>query len=152
WGNFPSASVAWQLDQEPFMENQQIFDQLKIRGGYGVTGNQQGLYPQNSLSLVGGSGVTYFGGQQITNFNVVQNANADLRWETKKQTNIGIDFALLDSRLRGTLDVYTATTDNLLFDYTVPQPPYPYNTIKANVGSILNQGLEISLGYDLIAT
>lgn len=152
WGNFPSASVAWQLDQEPFMENQQIFDQLKIRGGYGVTGNQQGLYPQNSLSLVGGSGVTYFGGQQITNFNVVQNANADLRWETKKQTNIGIDFALLDSRLRGTLDVYTATTDNLLFDYTVPQPPYPYNTIKANVGSILNQGLEVSLGYDLIAT
>lgn len=152
WGNFPSASVAWQLDQEPFMENQEIFDQLKIRGGYGVTGNQQGLYPQNSLSLVGGSGVTYFGGQQITNFNVVQNANADLRWETKKQTNIGIDFALLESRLRGTIDIYTATTDNLLFDYTVPQPPYPYNTIKANVGSILNQGLEVSLGYDLIAT
>ena len=150
WGNFPSASVAWQIDQEPFMENQTVFEQLKLRGGYGVTGNQQGLYPQNSLSLVGGSGVTYFGGQQITNFNVVQNANADLRWETKKQTNIGVDFSLLDSHLRGTIDVYTATTDNLLFDYTVPQPPYPYPSIKANVGSILNQGLEISLAYDLI--
>ncbi len=150
WGNFPSASVAWQIDQEPFMENQNTFDQLKLRGGYGVTGNQQGLYPQNSLSLVGGSGVTYFGGQQITNFNVIQNANADLRWETKKQTNIGVDFALLKSRLRGTIDVYTATTDNLLFDYTVPQPPYPYSTIKANVGSILNQGLEVSLAYDII--
>ena len=99
---------------------------------------------------MGGSGVTYFGGSQITNFNVTQNANADLSWETKKQTNIGVDFALLDNRLRGTIDVYTATTDNLLFDYTVPQPPYPYNTIKANVGSILNKGLEISLGYDLI--
>lgn len=150
WGDFPSASLAWQINKESFMADQTIFNDLKLRVGYGVTGNQQGLYPQNSISLVGGSGVTYFGGSQITNFNVTQNANADLRWETKKQTNLGIDFALLDSRLKGTVDVYTATTDNLLFDYTVPQPPYPYNTIKANVGSILNKGLEISLGYDLI--
>ncbi|MFV5685147.1 TonB-dependent receptor [Flavobacterium sp. GB2R13] len=152
WGDFPSASVAWQIDKEPFMANQNIFSDLKLRGGYGVTGNQQGLYPQNSISLVGGSGVTYFGGQQITNFNVTQNANADLRWETKKQTNIGVDFALLNNRIRGTVDVFTATTDNLLFDYTVPQPPFPYNTIKANVGSLLNKGLEVALGYDLIKT
>lgn len=152
WGNFPSASVAWQIDKEPFMANQKIFNELKLRGGYGVTGNQQGLYPQNSISLVGGSGLTYFGGQQITNFNITQNTNADLRWETKKQTNIGVDFALLNNRLRGTVDVYTATTDNLLFDYTVPQPPYPYNIIKANVGSLSNEGLEVSLGYDLIKT
>lgn len=150
WGDFPSASVAWQIDKEPFMADQTTFTDLKLRAGYGVTGNQQGLYPQNSISLVGGSGVTYFGGEPITNFNVTQNANADLRWETKKQTNIGVDFALLNSRLRGTVDVYTATTDNLLFDYTVPQPPYPFNSIKANVGSLLNEGLEVTLAYDLI--
>jgi iron complex outermembrane receptor protein len=150
WGDFPSASLGWQIDKEPFMANQTIFNELKLRGGYGVTGNQQGLGPQNSISLVGGSGVTYFGGQQITNFNVTQNANADLRWETKKQTNLGVDFALLDKRVRGSIDVYTATTDNLLFDYTVPQPPFPYNSIKANVGSLRNEGLEIALGYDLI--
>lgn len=150
WGNFSSVSVAWQIDQEPFMKSQEIFDQLKLRGGYGETGNQQGLYPQNSISLVGGAGVTYFGGSQITNFNVTQNANEDLRWETKKQTNIGLDFALLDYRLKGSVDVYTSTTDDLLFDYTVPQPPFPYGTIKANVGSILNEGIEIGLGYDLI--
>src|SRR5690606_36349476 len=59
WGNFPSASVAWQINQEPFMANQNLFQELKLRAGYGVTGNQQGLYPQSSLSLVGGSGVTY---------------------------------------------------------------------------------------------
>ncbi len=152
WGNFPSASVAWQIEKESFMANQKIFNDLKIRAGYGVTGNQQGLNPQNSISLVGGSGVTYFGGQQITNFNVTQNANADLRWETKKQTNIGLDFALLKNRVRGSVDVYTATTDNLLFNYTVPQPPFPYSTIMANVGSIQNKGLEVTLSYDLIKT
>lgn len=150
WGDFPSASVAWQIDKEPFMADQTTFSDLKLRVGYGVTGNQQGLYPQNSISLVGGSGVTYFGGEPITNFNITQNANSDLRWETKKQTNIGVDFALLNSRLRGTVDVYTATTDNLLFDYTVPQPPYPFNSIKANVGSLLNEGLEVTVAYDLI--
>jgi TonB-linked SusC/RagA family outer membrane protein len=150
WGNFPSVSLGWSIDKESFMASQSVFNELKLRGGYGVTGNQQGLGPQNSLSLVGGAGVTYFGGSQITNYNVIQNANPDLKWESKKQTNIGLDFALLDSKLRGTVDAYTATTDNLLFNYTVPQPPYPYNTVMANVGSILNEGLEATLSYDLI--
>ncbi|WP_116787318.1 TonB-dependent receptor [Flavobacterium psychrotrophum] len=150
WGNFPSASVGWQIDQEPFMANQKLFNELKLRGGYGVTGNQQGLGPQGSLSLVQSSGTTYFGGATIPNYEIRQNANADLKWETKKQTNIGVDFALLDNRLRGTVDVYRAVTDNLLFNYTVPQPPFPYSTIMANVGSLENKGLEVSLGYDLI--
>ena len=152
WGNFPSASVAWQIEKEPFMRNQRLFDELKLRVGYGETGNQQGLYPQNSISLVGSSGTTYFGGAPITNYIITQNANADLKWETKKQTNLGLDFALLNNRLRGTVDVYDSKTENLLFDYTVPQPPYPYPTIKANVGSISNKGIEVSLAYDVIKT
>lgn len=150
WGNFPSASVAWQIDKEPFMQKQNLFNELKVRVGYGATGNQQGLLPQQSLSLVGSSGITYFGGQPITNYSIYQNSNADLKWETKKQTNLGLDFALLDNRLRGTVDLYTSKTEDLLFDYTVPQPPYPYNTIKANVGSISNKGIEVSLAYDVI--
>lgn len=152
WGNFPSASVAWRIDQEPFMKDQQIFSSLKLRGGYGITGNQQGLSPQSSLQLVGYSGVTYFGGNPITNFVISQNANPDLRWETRKQTNIGLDFGLFNNRLNGTVDVFTATTDNLLFNYTVPQPPYPYPSIAANVGSLLNKGLEVTLGYQVIKT
>ncbi|HKO75670.1 MAG TPA: SusC/RagA family TonB-linked outer membrane protein, partial [Flavobacterium sp.] len=150
WGNFPSVSLGWSIDKEPFMANQTLFNELKLRGGYGETGNQQGLGPQQSLSLVGSSGVTYFGGSQITNYGIIQNDNPDLKWETKKQTNIGLDFALLDTKLRGTIDAYTATTDNLLFNYTVPQPPYPFNTVMANVGSILNEGIEATLSYDLI--
>ncbi|SHL63910.1 iron complex outermembrane recepter protein [Flavobacterium chilense] len=152
WGNFPSASVAWQINNESFMKNQALFNELKLRVGYGETGNQQGLYPQTSLSLVGGAGTTYFGGMPITNFNITQNANADLKWETKKQTNIGLDFALLNNRLRGSVDVYSSKTENLLFNYTVPQPPYPYNQIKANVGSISNKGIEVALAYDVIKT
>ena len=150
WGNFPSASIAWRIDQEPFMKNQKLFSSLKIRGGYGITGNQQGLSPQSSLELVGYSGVTYFGGSPLTNFVVSQNANPDLRWETRKQTNIGLDFGFLDNRINGTVDAFTATTDNLLFNYTVPQPPYPYPSIAANVGSMSNKGLEFTLSYDLI--
>ncbi|WP_423146627.1 SusC/RagA family TonB-linked outer membrane protein [Rubrolithibacter danxiaensis] len=150
WGNFPSASLAWRIDQEPFMANQKLFNSLKLRGGYGITGNQQGLFPQSSLQLVGYAGQTYFGGSQITNYAISQNQNPDLKWETKYQTNIGIDFSILESRLSGTFDAYTATTKNLLFDYTVPQPPYPFGSVKANVGSVLNRGLEASLSYQLI--
>lgn len=152
WGNFPAASVAWRIDEESFMENQNLFQSLKLRGGYGVTGNQQGLGPQQSIALVQSAGVTYFGGTQITNFNVTQNPNADLRWETRKQSNIGVDFSLLDERLNGSIDVFRAVTDNLLFEYVVPRPPYQHDRMIANIGSMMNKGLEIALGYDLIKT
>ncbi|MES2776820.1 MAG: TonB-dependent receptor [Bacteroidota bacterium] len=150
WGNFPSASLAWRVSNEPFMQHQKIFDDLKFRIGYGITGNQQGLYPQNSTQLVGSAGVTYFGGSQITNFIITQNANSDLKWETRKQANIGLDFALLKSRLTGSVDVFKATTTNLLFNYAVPTPPYPYGSILANVGSLLNEGVELALNYQVI--
>jgi len=150
WGNFPSVSLAWRIDQEPFMQSQTIFNSLKLRGGYGVTGNQQGLGPQRSIELVGYAGQAYFGGAQITNYAISQNANADLRWETKYQTNVGLDFSMLDGKLSGTVDAFTATTKNLLFNYTVPQPPYPFGSISANVGSLRNRGLEATLSFDVI--
>ncbi len=150
WGNFPSASVAWRLTQEGFMSNQKLFTDLKIRAGFGITGNQQGLYPQNSTQLVAASGVTYFGGSQITNFIITQNANSDLRWETREQTNVGVDFAIFKGKISGSVDAFKATTKNLLFNYTVPQPPYPYGSIMANVGSLLNEGIEVALNYQVI--
>lgn len=149
WGNFPAVSLAWRIDQENFM-GRGIFDQLKLRAGYGITGNQQGLYPQQSLALVSPGGITYFGGAEINNFQISQNSNGDLKWERKKQTNIGLDFSLIDGRLNGTIDAFTATTDDLLFNYTVPQPPFPFGTIAANVGSIRNRGLEFALAYDIL--
>jgi len=152
WGDFPSASVAWRINDESFMKGLDFLNDLKIRAGYGVTGNQQGLYPQNSQQLVAAAGQTYFGGTQITNYAISQNGNADLKWETRAQTNIGLDFALFNSRVSGSVDVYSATTSNLLFNYTVPQPPYPYGSIVANVGSLLNEGVDFNLNLKVIQT
>lgn len=152
WGNFPSASFAWKIINEGFMKGQKVFNDLRLRVGYGVTGNQQGLSPQRSMELVGGSGVAYFGGAVVTNYAVTQNANRDLTWETRNQANIGLDFALLNSRLSGTIDVFNAKTENLLFNYAVPRPPFPFGTVTANVGSLQNKGIEIGLNYQVIKT
>ena len=151
WGNFPHVSVGWKLAQEPFMKHQKIFTTLTLRGAYGVTGNQ-GVGPLGSLQLVSGSGTTYFNGAVQTNFRISQNGNPDLKWETKKQTDIGLDFSILKGRLSGTFDAFTAKTDNLLYSYTVPQPPFPTGSIQANVGSIQNRGLELSLSYTVFQT
>ena len=153
WGNFPSASLAWRVDQEDFMKNQHVLSNLKLRVGYGVTGNQQGIGPQNSLALVGQAGTAYFGGTVIPNYAATQNANPNLRWETKKQANAGVDFGFLNDRLTGTVDVFTANTDNLLFNYTVPlQGPFLTTNILANVGSLQNRGVELTLSYMVIKT
>jgi len=150
WGNFPSVSAAWQLGDEDFMQGQNFVSTAKLRAGYGITGNQQGLSPQQSLQLVGASGSTYFNGGLITNFQVTQNANQNLQWETRRQTNVGIDFGFAQDKVNGSIDIYTATTDNLLFNYAVPQPPYPFGSIAANVGSLRNDGLELALNYHLL--
>lgn len=150
WGTFPSASAAWRISEEAFMKNIEAISYLKLRAGYGVTGNQQGLYPQRSLQLIGESGVTNFNGELITNFAVTQNANDDLRWESRYQTNLGLDFGFFDGKLNGSVDLFSAITRNLLFNYTVPQPPYPFSSIAANVGSLKNEGIELTLNYQLV--
>jgi TonB-linked SusC/RagA family outer membrane protein len=150
WGNFPSASLAWRIDQEPFMKRQQVFNALKLRLGYGQTGNQQPLGVLQSRQLVQGSGTVYFGGNTQTNFRTTQNANPDLEWERKISSNVGIDFSLFNGRLNGSFDAYKNITDHLLFGYTVPQPPFPASSIQANVGKIQGRGLELAIGYDLI--
>ena len=146
WGDFPSASVAWRLNEESFMSGIESLNELKLRAGYGVTGNQQGLRAQQSNELVGANGVTYFNGSR-TNYSVYQNANPDLKWETRYQTNVGLDFAMFDNRLFGSIDAYSATTKNLLFDYAVSQEQFLFPTLTANVGSLRNEGLEFTLNY-----
>ncbi|WP_121812176.1 SusC/RagA family TonB-linked outer membrane protein [Mucilaginibacter kameinonensis] len=153
WANFPSASFAWRVLEEGFMKNQHLFSNLKLRVGYGITGNQQGIGPQNSIALVGQAGTVFFGGTTIPNYAATQNANPNLRWETIKQANAGLDFGLFNDLLTGTVDVYTARTDNLLFNYTVPlEGPFLTTNILANVGSLQKRGIELSLNYKVIHT
>ncbi len=152
WGTFPSASAAWRISEESFMKGFEFLSDLKIRAGYGVTGNQQGLNPQQSILLVGASGQTYFAGNQITNYNITQNDNAELRWETREQKNVGVDFAFLNSRISGSIDLYTGTTKNMLFGYTIPSPPKPYNSVVANAGSMRNEGIDFTLNTHIIKT
>jgi len=154
WGNFPSAALGWRIDKEDFMKDQTIVSDLKLRVGYGITGNQQGISPNNSIELVGlngGTPVINFGGTNIANYTPTQNANPNLKWETIKQANLGLDFGLFNDRLTGTVDVYTANTDNLLYNYTVPiQGPFQYGNYLANVGSLQRQGVELALSYMVI--
>jgi TonB-linked SusC/RagA family outer membrane protein len=151
WANFPSAAIAWRIDQEGFMKDQNVLSSLKLRVGYGVTGNQQGIGPQNSIALVGQAGSVFFGGSTIPNYAATQNSNPNLRWETRKQTDIGLDFSSHDTRFNGTVDVYNANTENLLFNYTVPlEGPFLTTNILANVGTLRSRGLELSLSYMVI--
>jgi TonB-dependent starch-binding outer membrane protein SusC len=152
YANFPAVSLAWRLSEEDFIKGLNVFNSLKLRVGYGVTGNQQGLGPLNSVRTVAPDGTVFFGGQSITNYSINQNANPDLKWETREMFNLGIDFTILQDKLSGTIDLYSGTTKDLLFDYQVPTPPYPFPSIKANVGTIINRGIELGLSYKLYNT
>ncbi len=153
WGTFPSISAAWRLGDEVFMENLRgIFDELKIRAGYGVSGNQAGLDAYQSMQLYGASGVYYDNGAWHTAYIVSQNANPNLQWEHTAMSNVGVDFSIYNSRLNGTVEYYHKKTSKLLYTYQVPVPPYLYATMAANVGTMLNQGIEASLTGDVIRT
>ena len=151
WGVFPALSAAWRLSDESFMHRFSFVNDLKLRAGYGVTG----IAPTSSyLSLTSyryGAKFLY-NGSWVQGLAPARNPNPDLRWEEKHEVNTGIDFAMLDSRLTGSLDVYRRETKNLLYNYSVPVPPYLFGSMLANVGSMRNSGVELELGYDVIRT
>lgn len=142
WGLFPSVSLGWRLTQEPFMQNQNIFDDLKLRVGYGVTGSQPAKSFLGVAMLKYGS-YAYVNNAWIQTIVPASNPNPDLRWEEKKETNVGIDWAAWGGRLSGTIDYYNRLVDGLIYDYAVPTPPNLYNTTTANGGKMRNQGVEI---------
>ncbi len=150
WGTFPSVSAAWGISQESFMEDAKWINDLKLRAGYGVTGNQDGLQPYKSLELYQASGTYYSNDSQLTAFKVAQNANPNLKWEQTSMLNIGLDFTLFNSRLNGTIEWYSKQTSDMLYTYKVPTPTYVYDKIAANVGDMSNKGIEVLLNLDVI--
>ena len=153
WGTFPSVSVAWRVSDEPFMQaTSGWLENLKVRFGFGVTGNQNGIGEYKSLSILSASGAAYYDPTSKTWKNAytqAQNANPDLKWESTKQWNLGIDFVLF-SHLTGTLELYHKKTSDLLWTYPVPQPPYLVGTMLANVGDLVNKGVELTLGANIL--
>lgn len=150
WANFPSVGLAWRASEESFLSDVDFLSTLKLRAGFGSTGNQQGLGPLNSMRLVGNTGNTFFGGNLIRDFAIRQNANPNLRWETREMYNAGIDFGLFNEKINGTIEYFTGETTDLLFDYVVPVPPFDFPSILANVGTMKNTGIEMTLNYRLI--
>jgi len=150
WGLFPSASAAWGVTQEEFMKGISWINDLKLRVGYGITGNQSGLDPYSTLELYGTANTYYDNGSWKTAYQISQNPNPDLKWESTAMLNVGLDFTLFKERLSGTIEWYDKKTSDMLYAYPVPNPPYMYSTMMANVGDMDNAGIEVSLNWNVI--
>ena len=150
WGWFPSVSAAWGISQEPFMSNVKWVNDLKLRVGYGIIGNQDGLQPYKSLELYEPYGTYFNNGSYSTSFRISQNANPNLKWEETATFNVGLDFQFWNNRIGGTIEYYSKKTSDMLYNYSVPTPTYVYSTIAANVGDMSNKGIELLLNVDVI--
>jgi len=148
WGTFPSASIAWRLMEESFIKNLDIFDNLKFRVGWGSSGNSAGFGALSTILRWGAGGNFYRAGEWVTGITPVQNANPDLAWERTDMLNVGLDFAVLRGRFRGTVEYYDKKTEGMIWTYTVPAEQYYVNWLYANVGEMSNKGWEFS--FDVV--
>ncbi len=141
WAFFPSVSVAWRITKEDFMDNVNILNNLKLRVSYGVVGNQNiALYSSTSPL----ASTTYIlNHSTVTGYYPSRVANPSLRWERKKQFNVGLDFGILQNRINGSVEYYQDRTDDLLINKPIPAAS-GYSRIAANLGEIENRGLEFS--------
>ena len=152
WGFFPAVSVAWVVGKEKFMEKLTFIDNLKVRAGYGLAGNQNGIDSYTSLNLIHPNGVAPVGSSPVVTMDQLKNMNPDLKWEVKQTFNAGIEMALLGNRLLLTANYYNSKTKDMLYLYNVSVPPFTYNTLLANIGSMRNYGTELSIGITPLKT
>lgn len=144
WGNFPAASVGWNISDEEFMLGVEEITNLKLRAGYGVTGNE-GIPNYQSMVSLGTGGVYPQNGIYYETYGASRNPNPNLKWEEKKELNVGVDFGLLNDRISGSIDVYNRRTTDLLYNYRAQQPSYVRDEIFTNVGELKNKGIEVAI-------
>ena len=150
WGNFPSASIAWEMMSASFMQPaSSVLKSLKPRFSYGVTGREPSDSYQ-SLSTYSPRHQYFIDGEWVVGYAPSSNANPMLSWEKSESYNIGVDFDLWN-RLRGSVEYYIRRSPDLLYQYTAPQPPYVHPTILVNVGTTTNRGVEVSLNGDILS-
>lgn len=151
WGLFPSFSLAWNMAQEDFMQDQQIFDQLKVRFGFGMVGNQEiddySFVTLYKPSVTEGETAYIPGGGT----NKDQRGNGKISWESQRQFNFGVDMAFLSNKIRLSADVFHITNDDLLMTRNI-NTSSGFKTMVENVGTMENKGLEVTVGVDVIET
>ncbi|MFD1257637.1 SusC/RagA family TonB-linked outer membrane protein [Mucilaginibacter terrae] len=158
WGLFPAVSGGWQIIEEDFMKKLPVFSDLKLRVGYGVSGNSEGFNAFSSLlvygtQIVNGSSSKFIYNGNVTNaIGPVRNDNPNLKWESTATTNFGLDFGFFKDRLTGSVDYYIKKTSDLITSYNVSTTQFFTNTINANVGDIKNSGIEVTLNAKAVAT
>lgn len=146
WGFFPSVSAAWAVHEEDFMKKLSLFNELKIRVGYGLAGNQDAIDSYMSKQLVMPDRVVPVDGSPTVTIQTVRNANPELKWEVKQTFDLGLDIALMHNRIFFKADYYRSTTKDMLYTYAVSMPPYAFKSLLANLGEMRNSGVELSLG------
>ncbi|SKB64649.1 TonB-linked outer membrane protein, SusC/RagA family [Sphingobacterium nematocida] len=151
WGNFWAVSGGWRMIEEDFIKNIPFISDLKLRAGYGVTGNNSfgngyatRMYSPDSQMY------PTPGGEWIYAYGPQRNVNANLKWEEKGELNVGLDFGFWNNRLFGKLDVYKRRVKDLLFETDAPTPPMTHTTIMRNVGTLENRGWEFELGSEIV--
>lgn len=150
WATFPSASAAWRISEESFLRDTGIFNDLKLRVGWGQSGNANGfnIYTSRFFYDVDGRfDYTDADGNTLSykKLSAARNANPDLRWETTTMLNIGLDWAFFNGRLNGTVEYYNKSTKDMIWDYPVSTTLYPVGWMTANVGKMENRGVEVSI-------
>lgn len=159
WGTFYGVSAGWRLTSENFLQNINFIDNLKLRAGYGVTGNQESLSPYQSLATIGsfssGTQSGYLGepgnSEWILPYGPTDNPNPALQWETKKEINVGLDFTLFENGwLGGSFDYYNRRIEHLVGNFSAQLPAQIFPTIFANAGEMKNEGLEFTLDAQLL--
>ena len=152
WGYFPSINGAWIVSNEPWMKRISWLNKLKLRIGYGKSGNLGGIDSYMSQQLIKPNGVVNVGGTTVATLGIIRNANPDLRWEIKRTFNVGLDMAFWQNRIVLTADFYASKTTDMLYEYDVPVPPFTYDKLLANLGKMENSGVELGFGITPLRT
>ena len=149
WGYFPAVSAAWDVSNMPFMSDyKNVVNSLRVRASYGVTGRRAGSNYQ-SLQTYTSRSPYYMDGEWVVGYAPSKNANYDLQWELGVSTDVGVDFNLFN-RIDGSIEYFDRRSEDLLYTYTAPQPPFLYSSILVNLGSTKNTGVEFSIEGDVI--
>ncbi|MFD1818468.1 iron complex outermembrane recepter protein [Pseudarcicella hirudinis] len=154
WGTFPSAGFAWKLSEEPFIKESDVFSDLKVRLGYGITGQQNissSNYPYLGLYTPGLPTAGYQLGDNYYNTIRPEGYDANLKWEQTATSNIGLDFAIKKARISGSVDYYFKKTKDLLAEVDLPTGSNFSSRLLTNVGNMENQGVELTINTNLIA-